>query len=572
MDVEEIHLETLLFASMVLLLVAILAVSISHRIGLGSILGFIAAGVILGPSVAATPTLVEELREISELGVVLLLFVIGLEMRPRKLWSMRRLVFGLGSLQVLVTGAAITSYVLWQGLDWRAAVIIGFGLSLSSTAFVLQILTERGDMATEHGRSTFSVLLLQDIAIVPLLALVPLLTEGTAEAPEEPLWQTLLVFVGMFVALYLAGRYAIPFLLAKLAKERNMQAFTMLIALAVLGAATAMDLIGASEALGAFLMGMLLSASVFRHQIEAIVEPFKGLLLSLFFISVGMSVQLDLLFDRFAVLAMHVGAVFVIKIVVLLGLCYAFGLSRPAGIRTAFLLPQCGEFGFVLFGAAVAVGLLSDTTFALAILFVSITMIFTPLLVKVGDWLAVRTQPAREPAATEEGPAQDLARHVVVAGYGRVGRTLCHMLEKLGVPYVAFDSKHDRVSLGRREGRAVYYGDISNPRIAALAGVGRAAAIAITLDRIEATKRLVILLKNMHGDVPIYARAHNVATRNDLLECGVSEAVPDVTEGTLQLGSKLLLGLGIVEDDLNDLLADVRRDGYSALRLGQQEA
>ncbi len=571
MDVEDIHLETLLFASMVLLLVAILAVSISHRIGLGSILGFIAAGVILGPSVAATPTLVEELREISELGVVLLLFVIGLEMRPRKLWSMRRLVFGLGSLQVLVTGAAITGYVLWQGLDWRPAVIIGFGLALSSTAFVLQILTERGDMATEHGKATFSILLLQDIAIVPLLALVPLLTEGTAEAPEEPFWQTLLVFVGMFVALYLTGRYAIPFLLAKLAKERNMQAFTMLIALAVLGAATAMDLIGASEALGAFLMGMLLSASVFRHQIEAIVEPFKGLLLSLFFISVGMSVQLDLLFDRFAVLTMHVAAVFVIKIVVLLGLCYAFGLSRPTGIRTAFLLPQCGEFGFVLFGAAVAVGLLSDTTFALAILFVSITMIFTPLLAKAGDWLAVRTTPAKETPA-EEGPAQDLDRHVVVAGYGRVGRTLCLMLDKLGVPYVAFDSKHDRVSLGRREGRAVYYGDISNPRIAALAGVSRAAAIAITLDRIESTKRLVILLKNMHGEVPIYARAHNVATRNDLLTCGVSEAVPDVTEGSLQLGSKLLLDLGTVQEDLDALLADLRREGYAVLRVAAEGA
>lgn len=561
------EMHDLLFAAVALLAVTALAISFFHRIGLGSILGFLAAGVILGPSVSAVTTEVDALREISELGVVLLLFVIGLEMQPRKLWSMRRLVFGFGSLQVLVTGLLIAGFLAWLGLEWQASVIIGLGLALSSTAFVLKMLAERGDMTSDHGKATFSVLLLQDLAIVPLLALVPFLAGGEPSAPSVPLWQKLATIVGLFGGLFVTGRYLVPMALTYLAKQRNIEAFNIVVGLAVLGAAWAMEVIGASEALGTFLMGMLLSAGAYRHQIEAAVEPFKGLLLGLFFVSVGMSIDFGVLGEQGFSLAADILVVLIIKTLVLLALGILFGLGRGTAIRTAFLLPQSGEFGFVLFGAAAAAGLLTNAQFAELIAFVSVTMLLTPLLAKLGDWLALRADPPAKVEAGEFAVQESLDRHVVVAGYGRVGRVVSIMLDRAQIPYVALDSDPKRVALGKSEGREVYYGDLTDDRVLRAAGLGRAAAVAITVNDMNATKRLTEALREFHPDLSIYARTRDIETRNDLLACGVSQAVPEAAEASLQLGSKLLFDLGVAEDDLTLVLGEMRGEGYQMLRI-----
>ena len=264
---------------MILLTATAIFVSLFKRLGLGSVLGFLAAGVILGPSGFTITEDVEGLRHFTELGVVLFLFLIGLEMQPKKLWSMRRLVLGLGSAQVLLTGVMIGGVVYLLGVNWQASLILGLGFALSSTAFVMQLLGERGDMATEHGESSFAILIMQDLAIVPLLALVPLLSEAPGAASEQPLWLEALMVVGAILGVYLVGRYLIPIALAAAAKGRNQEAFVAFAMLSALGAAYVMELVGVSMALGAFMMGMMFSASEYRHQIEASVEPFKGVLI-----------------------------------------------------------------------------------------------------------------------------------------------------------------------------------------------------------------------------------------------------------------------------------------------------
>ena len=358
------HLDEFLLAAVILLAAAAVFVFLFKRLGLGSVLGFLAAGVIAGPSGFAITTQVDQLRHFTELGVVLLMFVIGLEMQPKKLWSMRRSVFGMGSAQVLLTGIVIAAYGMLTGFEWKISLILGLGFALSSTAFVLQLLGERGDMATEHGKASFSVLLMQDIAIVPLLAMVPILADAPVMSSEQPFWLEALAVIALIVCVLAVGRYVIPWLLAKTAQSRNMEAFAIVTMLAALGAAYVMELVGVSMALGAFLVGMTLSASDYRHQIEASVEPFKGLMLGLFFISVGMSINLDLLWNSWAVVAGAVVALLILKVTTLYVLGLIFGLGRSVALRTAFILSQCGEFGFVLFGAAHAAGLLSAELFA----------------------------------------------------------------------------------------------------------------------------------------------------------------------------------------------------------------
>ncbi len=556
----------LLSAAVVLLAATAVATALFKRIGLGSVLGLLAAGVVVGPWGLAVTTDAEELRHIAEIGVVFLLFVIGLEMQPQRLWSMRRLVFGLGTLQVVFTGLVIGAYALLFAAPLKVALLIGLGLALSSTAFVMQMLSERGDIGTDYGRASFAVLLLQDIAIVPLLALVPVLA-GVAAAAEtgDPLWYQIVEVAAVLAAVVLVGRYLLPVLLRHLAVQRNREAFSVLVLLAVLGAAWMMDLAGLSQALGAFLVGMLLSHSEYRHQIEAVVEPAKGFLIGLFFLSVGMSIEVGLIVNDALTALQHVVVVIALKAAVLFGLCLAFGLGRSVAVQVALLLPQCGEFGFVLFGAAVASGLFTEATFNYLILVISITMVATPPLARLGAWAARRlAPPAGEPSA-DAGRTMD--RHVIVAGYGRVGRVVCLMLEKSGVPYLAFDQDPDRVALGLAEGRHVHFGDIADPHVLDAAGVGRAAAVVVTLNDVKAAERLVTTIRNFYPYVQIHARAHNLTNRDELLAHGVSYAVPDTAEASLHLGQSVLDALGQTADDVETLLHELRRDGYHLIRL-----
>lgn len=561
------HLDEFLLAAVILLAAAAVFVFLFKRLGLGSVLGFLAAGIIAGPSGFAITNRVDELRHFTELGVVLLMFVIGLEMQPKKLWSMRRAVFGMGSAQVLLTGFVIAGFVMLHIFEWKVALLLGLGFALSSTAFVLQMLGERGDMATEHGKACFSVLLMQDIAIVPLLAMVPILADAPVMASEQPFWLEMLVVIALICCVLAVGRYVIPWLLAKMAHSRNMEAFAIVTMLAALGAAYVMELVGISMALGAFLVGMTLSASDYRHQIEASVEPFKGLMLGLFFISVGMSIDLGLLWHNWADVAQAVVALLMLKVLTLIVLGLIFGLGRSVAVRTAFILSQCGEFGFVLFGAAHAAGLLSAEQFAVALSLITVTMIVTPLVTKLGDMLADRLEAAPSARASAETANVDLKRHVVVAGYGRGGRVISLMLEKSGIPYVAFDTDPGRVSLGKRESRNVRFGDMTDPHVLDTSGIGDAAALVVTLYDMHQTEKLVSNARNFYPGVSVYARVRNLAIRDRLLARGVSHAMPEAAEGSLQLGKAVLQGVGTKDTDLRILLDDLRRHDYEMLRL-----
>ena len=560
----EVH--DLLAAAVVLLAATAFTTALFKRLGLGSVLGLLAAGVLVGPFGFEITENVEGLRHVAETGVVFLLFIIGLEMQPDKLWSMRRQVFGLGTLQVLITGAAIAGLELLLGRPLEVAILIGLGLALSSTAFVIQMLSERGDFASEHGQSAFAILLLQDLAIVPLLALVPILAGAPTDTASPPVWLRALEIAALLVAVFAVGRYLLPVLLHRLAVQRNREAFAVVAALAVIGAAWAMDKVGISQALGAFMVGMLLSGSAYRHQIEAVVEPFKGFLLGLFFISVGMSVDVGLLWDDGVAVIGEVVAVLAIKALILFLLCVAFRLSRPAAARVAMMLPQSGEFGFVLFGAALTAGLIGDAQFAFLILIVSISMAATPLLAKAGDRLAALLAPT---VAVDEPSAEWAAgmdRHVIVAGFGRVGRVVCLMLARAGIPYLAFDRDTRRVALGRQEGLDVHFGDVSNVHVLSAAGIGRAAAVVVTVNDVAVAQGVVSTVRGNYPDIPIHARALDLAGRDELLRLGVTWATPDTTEASLLLGQAVLEHLGRPSGDVNTLLRDLRSDDYARVR------
>jgi glutathione-regulated potassium-efflux system protein KefB len=347
-------LDSFVVSAVILLAVTSVAVALFKHLGLGSVLGLLVAGVVVGPHSPGpyVTTHVEDVRRFTELGVVLLLFIIGLEMKPRHLWALRRQVFGLGSLQILISGAAIGAYALTYAASWKTAMLEGLTLALSSTAFVMQLLQERGELASRHGTTAFGILLMQDLAIVPLLALVPILSETHARSRDFLLSEHLGVVLGMLLLLWGFGRYLVPFALERLVRQNNREAFVLVIMLAVFLAAWATHEAGLSMALGAFLMGMLLSESRFSLQIQAHVEPFKGLLMSLFFVAVGMSIDIGAIVAHPLEFSVRVLAILGIKLLVLLALCLAFGLARSVALRVTFLLAQSGEFGFVLFGSA----------------------------------------------------------------------------------------------------------------------------------------------------------------------------------------------------------------------------
>jgi glutathione-regulated potassium-efflux system protein KefB len=380
------HLDQFLLAVLILLLISAFSVGLSKRLGLGSILGLLAAGVIIGPSGLGLPRYVQELREVSELGIVFLLFLIGLEMHPQRLWSLRRAVFGLGTAQVILTGLVLALYAWFSGRSWNQSMLLGLGLALSSTAFVMPLLQERGETDTVHGRTAFGILLLQDLAIVPLLALVPLLAQQSTPSGDG-IGQRIAEVGAALAALFALGRFALPAVLDRLARRGNSESFAMVTVAAVLGAAWAMLRAGLSMALGAFVMGVLLSSSCYRERIEGIIEPWKGILLGLFFIGIGMVIDVGLLPQAGVTLLMHVVVLISIKVAVLAVLCRVSGLGTADALRTALLLGQGGEFGFVLFGAARAAGLFAPEGFALAALVISTSMVVTPLLAKLADAL-----------------------------------------------------------------------------------------------------------------------------------------------------------------------------------------
>ena len=561
-------LHSVMIGALILLATTAVSVIFFKRIGLGSLLGLLAAGVVVGPSGLEIAKDVETFRHVTEIGVVFLLFIIGLEMQPAKLWSMRRAVFGLGSLQVLVTGLLIAVYLMLYLQSWAVAILVGLGFALSSTAFVMQILGERRELPTEHGQNGFGVLLMQDLAIVPLLAMVPILAEqkGTEAATGTPTWLASLEVVAMLAAVYVIGRYFLPFVLNIIVRQQNKDALTTVAVLAVLGAGWAMDEVGLSSALGAFMMGMLLSGSRYRFLLEAQLEPFKGLLLGLFFISVGMSIDVGLLLQDWTKALQIVIVIMAIKVVVLFGLCLAFGISRAAAIKIAFMLGQSGEFGFVLFGAAATAGLLQSQPFAFALLLVSVSMAATPLLVKLGELLVQRFGEEKRAAPASQESKPSVAGRVLVAGYAEMGRVVCTMLETAQVPYRAIDSDPERVVQGEKEGRPVTLGDVSDGDLLAAVGLGEASALVLTMRDPHTAKKIVSLVGSVHPALPVIVRVGTLANWDQEEISAATVLVSMRLEASLNLGETALRSIGTADEEVDRVHEVMRESDYALVR------
>jgi monovalent cation:proton antiporter-2 (CPA2) family protein len=545
---------------LVLLAAAIITVPVFQRLGLGSVLGYLAAGAIVGPWGLGFIDEIQEIRHIAEFGVVFLLFLIGIELKPARLWSMRRMVFGLGTAQVMVTGLVIAGLALLFEQSLRTAVIIGFGLALSSTAFVLQILTERGELGAVHGQTAFSILLLQDLAVVPLLTLVSLLAADSTlvEGIEFAILDAVLVIT----LVILAGRFLLSPALRQVATSRTAEVFTAAAVFAVLGTAWLMQQVGLSLALGAFLAGLMMAESHYRHQVVADIQPFRGILLGLFFMGVGMSIDFGLLGRQSALIAGLLLGLLLIKSTIIWVLCRLMGIGTPDATRVSLLLSQSGEFGFVIFGLATVSGILPAELFNILALLVALTMATTPLMANLCEFLnrCLPRSGARHNVSTDHMEAG--LPHVIIAGFGRVGRRVAKILQEADMPYLAIDSNPDRVLEGRRDGFPVFYGDASRVDVLKAAGAGEAGVLVCTLDRAMPAVRLVNIMRQHYPDIAIHARGRDRQHCEQLLKAGATVAISETLEASLQLGRAVLTAMGALEDDAAALITSFREDYY----------
>ena len=546
----------------IFLIAAGVMVPLLHRLRVSPVLGYLVAGGVIGPFglglwVVEFPLLahaviadLQGVQALAELGVIFLLFMIGLELSLERLWAMRRLVFGLGSLQILVT-ATIIGLIAWEfGNSVPASIVLGACLALSSTAIVMQILIQSRRLATPLGRSSFSILLMQDLAVVPILFVVGVLGAGAEGNVGVDLVLALAKAVLTIGLIYALGRLVLRPVLRLVAQTRSPEMFMAAILLTVIGIAAITAAAGLSMALGAFLAGLLLAETEYRHEIEVDIEPFKGLMLGLFFMSVGMGIDWRVVGDEPVWIAASVLGLFVLKSLVTAGLCRAFGLPRHTSIEAGLLLGQGGEFAFVVVGLAMSLALLPAEVGQFMLIVAGLTMLATPFVAWTAGRLAARLERGADAAAHEGdlGALAELEGHVILAGFGRVGRTLASTLEAEGIPYLALDIDPLNVARARAEKLPVFYGDASRLDMLNRAHIEKANAVVITMDDPRATERIVGEIRRTWSLVPVYARARDGAHAARLVEAGASCAVPETIEASLQLAGRVLAGLGASEN------------------------
>lgn len=541
---------------------AVTVVPALKRLGLSSVLGYLGAGLLIGQAGLGLVQDPAAVLQFAEIGVVLLLFIIGLELQPRRLWVMRRLVFGLGTLQVVVTTAAIGALLLVAGQPLGAAALLGFALALSSTAFVLQLLAERQKLAHLHGRAAFGTLLLQDVAVIPAIAVVNLLAAGSPNTAATPRpWLAVAVIAGAVLL-----RFLLRPLLRFVAASGIRELFTAASLALVAGAALAMGEAGLSMGFGAFVAGLMVADSAYRHQLETDVDPFKGLLLGLFFMAVGMTVDLGLLLAHPIRMLALTAALMAVKALVIVPLARFMGLGWRDATRTGAALAQGGEFAFVLLGAALAAQLVSAEAADTAVLVVTLSMVATPLLVAASDRLLDRGERVERPFDTME-PQHP---RVVVAGFGRVGQIVARVLAMRRIPFTALEINPHHVDFVRSYGNQVYYGDATRLDVLRSAGVPLADALVVAVSNVDASLKIVERVRATCPRVAILARATNRDHELQLRELGVDYVLRDTLQSSLRLACELLARLGLPADAAADAVA--RFEAHDALTLQRQAA
>ncbi|SHE75755.1 glutathione-regulated potassium-efflux system protein KefB [Kaistia soli DSM 19436] len=537
----------------VLLGAGVVAVPIFKRIGLGSVIGYLAAGVAIGPFGLGLFTDPQAILHVAELGVVMFLFVIGLEMRPSRLWGLRREIFGLGLAQVVACGTLLTLIGIAVGLPPAAAFVAGMGFVLTSTATVMQLLEERGDTASPSGQRIVSILLLEDLAIVPLLAIVVLIGPATSSDAHQPFWLSALIALGCVAALVAAGRWLLNPMFRILAGANAREVMTGAALLVVLGSALAMQFGGLSMAMGAFLAGVMLSESSFRHQLEADIEPFRGILLGLFFLGVGMSLDLGVLVsDWHHILAAVVGYM-VVKAIGIFGIARLFRANRKEALSRAALMAQGGEFAFVLYAAATSAGIIDGRTNAILTATVIISMALTPLTV-----MALKLLPEPKPNVDDLDVADGLEARVLMIGFGRFGQITAQFLLSEGIDVTAIDSDADMVRSAARFGFKVYYGDGTRLDVLRAAGIEHADLVVVCTDKREATDLIVELIRSEFPLSKLYVRSYDRQHTLKLRQQGVDFEIRETYESAFTFGMKSLEGLGYDESHIADVAETIR--------------
>jgi len=544
--------------ALIVLGTAAIVAPVVHRLKVSPVVGFLLVGAILGPNGLGrladqsraidwlTVTGEKQIAFIADLGIVFLLFFIGLELSPRRLLTMRRLVFGLGSLQGLLTALAISLGALWLGQPAAAALIIGACLALSSTAIVMELLSGQRRMMSTTGRTSFAILLAQDLAVVPLLFLIGAL--GSAADGASVVQGVVVALVEAAIAvgvIIVVGRVVLRPLLRLAAGTDNPEFFMAATLLVAVGAGVIAAYAGLSMALGAFVVGLLLAETEYRRAIEAMIDPFRGLLLGVFFFSVGMSIDLGLIWREPILIAAGFLALIALKTILLVPLCRLFGVPWPASIETSLLLAPGGEFAVIGIGLAVQVGLVAANVAAGVLAVVSLTMALLPLIAVFARRAGQRfARQAMADSATAVLPPDDHAKRVIVVGHGRVGQLVCGLLEEHAIAYIAVDSDTALVERWRGLGRPIYYGDASNPLFLQRCGIDEAIGVIVTLDT-TAVDDVVRAVRARRPDVMIVARAHDAQHARHLYTLKVTDTVPETIEASLQLAESALVGLGV---------------------------
>lgn len=554
-----------LIALLVFLVAAVVAVPVARRFQLGAVLGYLIAGAAIGPFALRLVTNVESILHFSEFGVVLMMFVIGLELEPRKLKTLRKTIFGYGSAQMVACALAIGIVAALIGAPWQVAVVAGLGLALSSTAIAFATLAERNLMSTGAGSASFGILLFQDIAAIPMIALLPLLAAdgvgAAAHGPEN--WQTAGKAVAVIGAVVVGGRYLVRPALRIIARTGMREMFTAFSLLLVVGIALMMDAVGLSMALGTFVAGVLLADSEYRHALEADIEPFKGLLLGLFFMAVGMSIDFGILAQSPGTVLGLVAAFVVVKTLVLAVLARKFGVARGQWLLFGLLISQGGEFAFVVFSEARTVGLLPRDVEAMLVLIVALSMVATPLLLLLFDRLL-----APRLNAMSQRPDDEITNHhnpVIIAGFGRFGQIIGRLLYAQGIGVTVLDHDPDQIEFLRQYGFKIFYGDATRMDLLEAAGAGEAKILIVSIEDLNDNLALIDKVRHRWPELQIYTRAKHVSHVYQLKDRGIDNYEREMFEGSLMLGRRVLEGLGMDRVEARSVALRFRRHNIQAI-------